>query len=151
MNVSIESVESMKEFGKQLGQVLKGGEVIELIGDIGAGKTTLTKGIALGLGIDDDVQSPTFTISRVYDARDGLRLVHYDFYRLTDPGVLKMEVQEAANDPENIMVVEWGGIIEGILPNDRLTLTINVLSDTARSLTVVAGGERSRQALEAAR
>ena len=145
----VKSFEEMKKFGEKLGRALKGGEVIELVGDIGAGKTTLTKGIAVGLNIDDDVQSPTFTISRVYDARDDLQMAHYDFYRLSEPGILKMEIDESVSSPDVVTVIEWGGIVEGVLPTDRLTLDIGVVSDTERRVTVKAGGPRSRAALEA--
>lgn len=149
MNVSVSSVEAMKEFGEKLGRAFRGGEVIELVGDIGAGKTTFTKGLALGLGIDEDVQSPTFTISRVYDARDGLRLAHYDFYRLTEPGILTMEIGESASSPDAITVIEWGGIVEGVLPTDRLTLSIRAISEAEREVVISAGGPRSQAALEA--
>lgn len=147
--MNVKSVEEMKQFGEKLGQSLKGGEVIELIGDIGAGKTTFTKGLAAGLKVDDDVQSPTFTISRVYDARDGLELVHYDFYRLAEPGVLKMEIEESVHRPDAVTVIEWGGIIEGVLPADRLTLTITAVADTERTINIKASGPRATAAMEA--
>ena len=86
MNVNIKTIsssEDMISFGQELGNSLKGGEVIELIGDVGAGKTTFTKGLAKSLGITDEIQSPTFTISRVYEGTKN-NLVHYDFYRLND-------------------------------------------------------------------
>ena len=66
----------MKALGRTIGQALAGGEVIELVGDVGAGKTTLTKGLAEGLVITEPIQSPTFTISRVYDARDEIGRAH---------------------------------------------------------------------------
>lgn len=147
--MNVKSVEEMKQFGEKLGQSLKGGEVIELIGDIGAGKTTFTKGLAAGLKVDDDVQSPTFTISRVYDARDGLELVHYDFYRLAEPGVLKMEIEESVHRPDAVTVIEWGGIIEGVLPADRLTLTITAVADTERTINIKASGPHATAAMEA--
>ena len=86
MNVNIKTIsssEDMISFGQELGNSLKGGEVIELIGDVGAGKTTFTKGLAKSLGITDEIQSPTFTISRVYEGTKN-NLVHYDFncYRM---------------------------------------------------------------------
>lgn len=146
--MNVKSVEEMKQFGEKLGQSLKGGEVIELIGDIGAGKTTFTKGLAAGLKVDDDVQSPTFTISRVYDARDGLELVHYDFYRLAEPGVLKMEIEESVHRPDAVTVIEWGSIIEGVLPNDRLTLTITAEAETERTIAVRASGPRAKAVME---
>lgn len=68
MELSVTSADAMKTLGAKIGVLVRGGEVIELIGDIGAGKTTFTKGFAAALGITEDIQSPTFTISRVYDA-----------------------------------------------------------------------------------
>jgi tRNA threonylcarbamoyladenosine biosynthesis protein TsaE len=99
----------MQDFGARLGAKLSGGEVIELVGDIGAGKTTFTKGLARGLGVSDDVQSPTFTISRIYETPSGIRLAHYDFYRLQDAGVMQMELAESVCDPHTITVIECGG------------------------------------------
>lgn len=148
MNVEIPSVEQMLEFGASLGAHLTGGEVLELVGDIGAGKTTLTKGIARGLGITDDVQSPTFTISRVYPARDNLDLAHYDFYRLDNAGVLKMEVEQTAHDPHTVTIIEWGGIVDGVLPDDRLRITITSPTETARHIVLTASGPRSAQLIQ---
>ena len=147
--MTVPSPEAMQVFGEKLGRLVKGGEVIELIGDVGAGKTTFTKGLAKGLAVQDDVQSPTFTISRVYEARDGLELVHYDFYRLADPGILKMEIEESVHNPHAVTVVEWGGIIEGVLPEDRVTLRITASSDNERTIDVQAGGECIKTILEA--
>ena len=76
MVIEVNSEAEMKAFGMNLGTLLRGGEVLELIGDVGAGKTTLAKGIAQGIGVTEDVQSPSFTISRVYETNHGLRLAH---------------------------------------------------------------------------
>lgn len=125
MSVDLMSLEETTKFATAVGQVLHGGEVIELIGDVGSGKTTFTKGLALGLGVEDDVQSPSFTISRVYDARDGLRLIHYDFYRLSDPGIMNHDIAEAIADPQAVVVVEWGGTVNGVLPTDRTVISFD--------------------------
>lgn len=130
-------------FGEQLGRKLKGGEVIELIGDVGAGKTTLTRGIARGLEVDDDIQSPTFTISRVYGAGRGLQLVHYDFYRLTDAGIMAMELDETIDNDNTVTVIEWGDVVAGVLPKDRLTVAIAVVGEATRSINISANGDRS--------
>lgn len=145
MIINVNSEDEMKAFGATLGAKLIGGEVIELIGDVGAGKTTLTKGIAAGLAIDEDVQSPSFTISRVYPARNGLTLAHYDFYRLGDAGIMADDLGETASDANTITVIEWGGVVEGVLPTDRLTITIAAVSESARQLTLQAGGPNSQQ------
>lgn len=127
--------------GEKLGQLLRGGETIELVGDVGAGKTTFVKGLGRGLKIDDDVQSPSFTLSRVYEARDGLRLAHYDFYRLADAGIMSDELAETVQDPGTITVIEWGGVVEGVLPRDRLTITFEAPTETDRRLTLT--GDRT--------
>lgn len=131
------------------GRTLIRGQVIELIGDVGAGKTTFVKGLAEGFGVDEDVQSPSFMISRAYSARDELRLAHYDFYRLEQPGVMQMELSESVNDPATIVVVEWADIVENVLPNDRLTIRFASPGETVRTLVITAGGERSEEFLRA--
>lgn len=139
----------MKQFGARLGALLHGGEVLELVGDVGAGKTTLTKGIAEGMGVDEDVQSPSFTISRVYDELpSGLRLAHYDFYRLQDAGIMADELHEATRDAQTVTVVEWADIVTGVLPDDRLTITVISPTEDSRDVTLTAHGERARSIVE---
>ena len=133
--IEVLSAENMKERGAMIGERLVGGECLELIGDVGAGKTTFTKGLALGLGIDEDIQSPSFTISRVYEARDNLRLDHYDFYRLPDPGILEYEFAESLADDQVITVVEWGESVENILPDNRIVVQITATADEVREVT----------------
>ena len=136
----------MKMFGEQLGSLLKGGEVIELVGDVGAGKTTLTKGIAAGFGVPEDIQSPSFTISRSYDAPGGLRLAHYDFYRLSDAGIMTNELQETLSDKRTVTIIEWATIVDGVLPHDRLTIQITSPTESSRRLELT-GTPRLVQAL----
>ncbi|MBC7868637.1 tRNA (adenosine(37)-N6)-threonylcarbamoyltransferase complex ATPase subunit type 1 TsaE [Candidatus Saccharibacteria bacterium] len=145
MIIEVTNEKEMRAFGARLGRHLKGGEVLELVGDVGSGKTTLTKGIAIGLGVDEDVQSPSFTISRVYDARDGLTLAHYDFYRLGHAGIMADELHETILNPRTVTVIEWGGIVEGALPTDRLTLSIVSPTETTRRIIVEAHGLKSRK------
>lgn len=121
---SVKNETEMKMLGERLGRVMRGGEVIELVGDVGAGKTTLTKGIGIGLEVDDDIQSPSFTISRLYDARDGLQLHHYDFYRLTDAGVMSFELAESLESASNVTIVEWADTVRGVLPEGHIRITI---------------------------
>ena len=141
MKLEVNSADAMKALGAQIGALTRGGEVIELVGDIGAGKTTFTKGLAHALGVDEDVQSPTFTISRVYDATEGRRLAHYDFYRLGDAGVLRAELAESVSDPSTITVIEWAEIVEDVLPAATLRLEIIPSADDARMVTIESGGE----------
>lgn len=149
MNIELESVEEGQQLAQRLGGLLRGGEVIELVGDVGAGKTTFTKGLALGLGIDDDVQSPTFTISRVYKGRDALTMTHYDFYRLSDAGILKDELAESISDKTNITVIEWAGLVEGVLPDGRLRIEIITTGENTRTLMFETKDESIKQALGA--
>jgi len=149
MIITVFSDEQMKGFGARCGALVRGGEVFELAGDVGAGKTTFTKGLARGLGIDEDVQSPTFMISRTYDGRDDIRLVHYDFYRLTDAGIMADEIKEATSDPKSVVVVEWSEVVAKVLPADRVRMTIRATDEDAREITLTAGGERSHELLGA--
>lgn len=136
MQLEVKNQEQTKSVSQKLGSTLSGGEVIELIGDVGAGKTTFVKGLAVGLGIDEDVQSPSFTISRVYDARGGLTLAHYDFYRLSDAGIMRDELSEAISDPTTVTVIEWADIVEGVLPADRIAIKFEATSEDERTLTI---------------
>lgn len=136
MIIEVANENETRQLGERLGRLLKGGEVIELVGDVGAGKTTFVKGLAKGLGIEDDVQSPSFTINRMYEARDGLWLAHYDFYRLNDAGIMANELAETSEDPKTITVIEWAGIVEGVLPERRLTVDFVSPTEESRKLTL---------------
>jgi tRNA threonylcarbamoyladenosine biosynthesis protein TsaE len=116
--ITVSSDESIK-LGEKIASLLNGGEVIELASDVGGGKTTLTKGIALGIGIESPVTSPTFTVSKVYNG-SGLTLHHYDLYRLDDLGIMKEEIAEVVSDKDSIAVIEWAGLAEADLPKDKL-------------------------------
>ncbi len=134
----------MKQLGEAIGRSVSGGEVLELVGDIGAGKTTLTKGVARALGINEPVQSPTFTISRVYDSPKGLRLVHYDFYRLSEAGIMGDEIREAMDD-NSVVVVEWAGAVDDDLPKDRLVVKITTISEEERLVEFHPGDKKSTE------
>lgn len=125
MQQIVQSLEDMNRFALSFGEQCRGGELLELVGDVGTGKTTFTKGFARGLGVADDVQSPSFTISRVYTARDGLELHHYDLYRLSEPGIVQYDVAESVSDPKTVTVIEWGDTVKGVLPPDHTVLTFH--------------------------
>ena len=130
------SDEEMQKLGAEIGAELQGGEVFELVGDVGAGKTTFVKGLAQGLKIIDDIQSPSFTINRNYSARKGLILNHYDFYRLNDAGIMKMEIAESCANLTNITVVEWGESVSDVLPKERTVVKIAYLPDAGREVEI---------------
>lgn len=115
----------------RIGHKLRGGEVIELQGDLGAGKTAFIRGLAKGMGSDDTVRSPSFTISNQYEA-DKLTLHHFDFYRLEKPGILERELAEILQDEHAVVAIEWGGIADTVLPAHRLTVKITPTGETGR-------------------
>lgn len=128
-----ESSEATEEIGRKIGMSLKGGEVIELISDLGGGKTTLVRGIAAGAGSRDKISSPTFTLSKEYNASN-FKIIHYDFYRLQDSGLMQYELAEALSDRNAVLVVEWANIIKDVLPEDRLIIRISAKDESVRQL-----------------
>ena len=133
----IHNSEELESYGEQLGNKLKGGEVIELIGDVGAGKTTFVRGLARGLAIDDPITSPSFTINCNYTGRDGILLRHYDFYRLNDAGIMQMELAEASSDQTAVVVVEWADSVKDVLPTEHIVIKINYLPTDGRSIQMI--------------
>ena len=109
---------------------------IELVGDVGAGKTTFTKGLARGLEIAEEITSPTFTISKVYENSRGQKLVHYDFYRLENPGIMVEDLFENLQDPQTVTVIEWADTVSEILPANHLRLEILINDDGSRTLNI---------------
>jgi len=140
MQMTISDESAMVAFGKELAGKIRGSVVIELIGDVGAGKTVFTRALARALGVAGAVQSPTFTISNRYDLPDGRILAHYDFYRLNDAGIMADELTESIGDDQVITVIEWGDIVADILPADRLTIHIEPVSETERQLQITGHG-----------
>ena len=132
---NINSTDGMIKLGYEIGASLLGGEVLELVGDVGAGKTTFTKGLAKGIGVLETVQSPSFTISRVYEG-EKLQLKHYDFYRLAEPGILAAEISESLAEPDNITVVEWAESVSDILPEDRTRIVFQPTSENSRKVEI---------------
>ena len=130
-----------------LGSNLAGGETIELIGDLGAGKTQFVQGLATGLGSQDQVQSPSFTISRIYKGRGDIEIHHYDFHRLDNPGLLRQELAESLAQPKVTVVVEWADTVADILPADKITIHLVPESETERLLKF-SGTANSKQLLE---
>lgn len=148
MELQIDSEQQLKEFGRRLGSLLEGGEAIQLVGDVGAGKTTLAKAVAAGMGVTETLSSPSYTLSQVYETPHGLRLAHYDFYRLDDPGILASELADTFADKQTVVVIEWGAIVAGVTPGDHLTISIVPTDETSRRLVLEPGGETSSRLLE---
>jgi tRNA threonylcarbamoyladenosine biosynthesis protein TsaE len=127
---------STEALGVNIGARLKGGEVIELTSDLGGGKTTFTRGLVRGAGSTDHVSSPTFTISKVYQAKD-LQIHHFDLYRLQEAGIMTHEIAELLHDPKVVLILEWAGIAEGVLPEQRLIVQFETTSETNRDIQLL--------------
>lgn len=127
----VHSEQEMLDFGASYAKRLdKTSKVIELVGDVGAGKTTFVRGLAKGLGVKEPVTSPSFTISKSYalPSHEGC-LIHYDFYRLPDPGLMSEDLQDNLQNPNNIIIIEWGESISNLLPKNHTTIQINYIDN----------------------
>ena len=142
MQIKSTSSNNTEFIGKQIGERLRGGEVIELISDLGGGKTTLTHGIAEGAGSNDTVASPTFTVSHVYEATL-FSIHHFDFYRLQDPGIISYEIGELLGEPNVVAIIEWGDIIANLLPKEHISITLGYLDDNSRDITIKVPQKRA--------
>jgi len=130
------STEETVAIGKTLAGSLKAGDVVALIGDLGSGKTVLTKGIARGLGVKNVryVNSPTFVIIKEYSAK--LPLYHLDVYRLNDLAMLDAESYEEYFYGRGVAVVEWADKIREILPKRYVEVRLSVVGDTGRRIEI---------------
>lgn len=125
------------EIGKTIATSLKPGDIVCLYGDLGAGKTTLVKGLALGLGVQDTITSPTFTLMNLYSGQN-TQLVHIDTYRLKDEQELvDIGVEDYLGAPNTICAIEWPEKIAGLLKNKKtLNIQIGHTKDNTRNITV---------------
>jgi tRNA threonylcarbamoyladenosine biosynthesis protein TsaE len=129
------SYASTERLAAKIGARLRGGEVIELISDLGGGKTVFTKGLAKGAGSLDEVTSPTFTISKIYRCPQ-FAIHHFDFYRLNDPGIVQIELQEVIGDTGVVTVIEWADVVKDALPANTITINIAVNGADERLLEI---------------
>ena len=116
--------------GERLGRVVAPGDVLVLTGDLGAGKTQLTKGLAAGMGVTADVTSPTFTIEMVYEGAE-MPLYHFDLYRLDDPDQLEDTGLFDVLGADGVCVIEWGEQFADELGNARVDVFVTRLDDEA--------------------
>lgn len=133
-------------FGRSLGALLEKSMVIALNGELGAGKTTLVKAIATGLGVlEEDVHSPSYTLVNEYEGR--LPIYHFDLYRLTDSSELYDLGYDEYLEGKGISIVEWADAIADALPGEYLNIKIEIISDDEREFTITAAGERYKTLL----
>ncbi len=150
MDITFLAVESTSETNTKavagkIAQLLHGNETIELISDLGGGKTTFIQGLVEALGYHKPVTSPTFTLMNSYSIGASKMVHHYDLYRLASGGVLGGELAEDIHDEEMITLIEWANVISGVLPDDRLVINITVTGESCRLLTLSAGGPVSQR------
>jgi tRNA threonylcarbamoyladenosine biosynthesis protein TsaE len=137
IEIITKSEEETKKVGELLAKTLKGGEVLCLEGDLGAGKTTFVQGLAKGLRVKEWPRSPTFVIMRNYQLpTTNYELIHIDCYRLKDPeDLLRLGFKEIINS-ENIVVIEWADKARKILPNNCLRIKFEFLGENERKIIV---------------
>ena len=132
----LNSAQEMLDFGKEFAKKVEFPMVIELIGDVGAGKTTFTRGLAEGLNAKEQVTSPSFTISKSYALPNNKKLIHYDFYRLPYPGLMSENLTESINDKDTLTIIEWSNSVKDILPKTHTVITITKTQDDSRVISV---------------
>jgi tRNA threonylcarbamoyladenosine biosynthesis protein TsaE len=138
------SPQETRELGRKLGQLLRPGDLLGLQGDLGAGKTTLTQGIAEGWGSADAVSSPTFVMVNLYRAKDGTPLYHMDAYRIESlPEAAQIGIDDML--AEGALILEWPERIEALLPKERIWMTLTHISENERQIEMIALGERSQK------
>jgi tRNA threonylcarbamoyladenosine biosynthesis protein TsaE len=129
-----------RALGRRIGRACRGGEIFLLDGPMGAGKTCLAGGIALGLGIEQPAISPTFVIMRAYDGARGLTLFHFDFYRLGGDGDLDTIGLDDCFGPGGVILAEWPSRCPHAFDAATLTLRIEVTGEKTRHVTALPGG-----------
>jgi tRNA threonylcarbamoyladenosine biosynthesis protein TsaE len=129
---------------ERLGRLLRPGDVLCLVGDLGAGKTTFTQGLALGLGLppDEPVNSPTFTLIAEHPG-GRLPLYHFDVYRLADSSGLYDLAFDEYIDSDGVVVIEWADRVADALPPDRLDIVLAAATETERVLRFIPRGVRA--------
>jgi tRNA threonylcarbamoyladenosine biosynthesis protein TsaE len=149
MLVEFPDLEATSAFGRRLGALLFPGAVIALVGELGAGKTHLTRAIAEGLGVRDGriVTSPTFVLLQEYQGR--VPIWHFDAYRLQgESEFIELGAQELF-DTGGVSIIEWADRVSSYLPQEHLRITLTICSETAREAALEAQGERYVAVLEA--
>ncbi|GAB6169269.1 tRNA (adenosine(37)-N6)-threonylcarbamoyltransferase complex ATPase subunit type 1 TsaE [Clostridium carnis] len=144
MYFDVDNIESTTSIGFSLGKLLNAGDIVCLTGDLGTGKTHITKGIAKGLGIDEHITSPTFTIVNEYES-GRLKLNHFDVYRVSDPDEICAIGFDDYIFSDSVSIIEWANYIEDILPKEYLHILIEKdlsKGENYRKITITPYGEK---------
>ena len=139
VKIYLENEEKTREIGSKLGELLTPKSVICLIGDLGAGKTTMTQSLARALGVDDYITSPTFTIVNEYEGR--MPLYHFDVYRIGSSEEMYDIGFDEYIDGDGVCIIEWANLIEDILPDEYLYIEMNY-RETGREMILTPKGEK---------
>ena len=139
VKIYLENEEQTKEIGYKLGQLLTPKSVVCLIGDLGAGKTTMTQSLAKALEVDDYITSPTFNIVNEYEGR--MPLYHFDVYRIGSSDEMYDIGFDEYIDGDGVCMIEWANLIEYILPNEYLYIELNY-KETGREMILTPKGEK---------
>jgi tRNA threonylcarbamoyladenosine biosynthesis protein TsaE len=131
MEFIVDKVEQTIELGRQLGMLANSGDILCLIGDLGTGKTHITKGIAQGLGVDDHITSPTFTIVNEYTGRH--KLYHFDVYRVNDPDEIEAIGFDEYIFSDAVSIIEWANYIKELIPKEHVIISISKLPELGES------------------
>jgi tRNA threonylcarbamoyladenosine biosynthesis protein TsaE len=132
------SEKETEQLASEIARALPAGGMVLLRGNLGAGKTVFSRGFARGLGCDDTLSSPTYTIVQEYQLPTGFRLYHMDLYRIADSAAaLGFGVDEFLDDPKAYKLVEWPERIESLLPEKYLTVEITHKGDEERELKII--------------
>lgn len=143
MQFVVNNVDSTVDIGYKIGKLANRGDIICLIGDLGTGKTHITKGIAKGLGIDEHITSPTFNIVNEYEGN--LKLYHFDVYRVNDPDEIEAIGFDEYIFGDGISIIEWANYIEELIPEEYLNITIEKmpeLGENFRKITLTPYGNK---------
>jgi len=139
IKITTHSPEETIRAGEKLGSLLGPGDMIAYKGGLGAGKTTFTRGLAIGLGLGDNVTSPTFALVNEYRG-DKMNLYHFDMYRIENGDDLESTGFYDYPFEENAAVIEWSENIEEFLPDSTIYVTIDTLGENEREITIEEGG-----------
>ena len=139
---AVDSLEAMDAFGRELAESLRPGDVVGLIGDLGAGKTHLSKAIVAGLGARETVTSPTFTLIHEY-LSGRLPVYHFDFYRAEDPGEIVVIGWDDYLDRDGVILVEWADKFPALLPSGARWLQLSVTGPECRTVTFLPAAPES--------
>lgn len=121
--------------GEKIGGLLKGGDLIAYSGDLGAGKTTITRGVSIGMGLGDEVTSPTFALVNEYRGAD-LSLIHFDMYRINSSADLETTGFFDYMDEDAVLAVEWSENIAEEIPDNAIRIDIQRVDDDTRIITI---------------